>query len=376
MPRMVLVLPLVAGLVALGAGAHLRSFALVFLGLTLLCLAPIGLRRMATPATVAASVFATLAILEAALAVLRPAESPASTRIAERYREGMAMTDLGPLPAAGAYPIREVSRDGETLFDVTYTIGPDGFRVTPATPDDEAGRLDLFGCSFAFGEGLEDDETLAFALARSLGAEAANFGIIGGGPHQALALFESDVESEAEVNVLLTAPWHAQRVACKPSWSGGAPRFRLAAGGPVRDGVCPAQGAEPLHRALRHSRVFEVAETAYRVLRRESTTEAEIDLYVAVIARLAELSRQRGQDFVIAYIGADQLNGLPLDNAALTRRLEAATGAVVVDVSLAESAAALAPEYYIHELDRHPSALANAARAELLVPVLATMLKE
>jgi hypothetical protein len=123
---------------------------------------------------------------------------------------------------------------------------------------------------------------------------------------------------------------------------------------------------------------------AFDVLRRNSVSdEAQLALYVAVIERIAALSRERGQALVIAYIGTDELNGVPLDNAALMRRLEA-TGAVVVDVSLAPSSRQLSPDYYIPELDTcgepaadpycHPTALANEHRARLLAPVLKSIL--
>jgi hypothetical protein len=78
---------------------------------------------------------------------------------------------------------------------------------------------------------------------------------------------------------------------------------------------------------------------------------------------------------VIAYLATDSIGGVPLDNAALMRRL-AATGATVVDVSLAPSPGQLSPDYTIHELDNHPTALANEHRTELLAPVIAAILTQ
>jgi hypothetical protein len=365
---------LLGGLLVTGLGAHLPSFAMLFFGLALLCLVPIRLGRQVAVATAAASIFATLVVIELVLGVL-PADEPPATRPAgDRLRQNEAVTDLGHLPAADTYHMQQVTRDDEMLFDVTYTIGVDGFRITPEPADAGAGRLNLFGGSFAFGHGVEDDETLAFHLGRALGVEVRNFGINGGGPHQALAILESDRDTRGNVNVLLTAPWHGERIACGRPWSGGSPRYRLDHDGLVRDGVCPEEGATPLHRTLRQSMIFHVAERALGVLRRESIATAELDLLVAVIERMADLSGERGQAFVIAYIGADGVQGVPLDNAALMRRL-AATGATVVDVSLAASPKELSPDYYIHALDNHPTALANEHRAELLAPIIASILK-
>lgn len=366
---------LLGGLLVAGLGAYLPSFATLFFGLTLLCLVPIRLGRRVAVATVAASIFATLLVLEVVLAMLLAEEPPATRPTGDRFRKNEVVTDLGDLPAAGTYQMQQVTRDGETLFDVTYTIGADGFRLTPEPPDADAGRLNLFGGSFAFGHGVEDDETLAFELGRALGAEARNFGINGGGPHQALAILESGRDTQGSINILLTAAWHGERIACGRPWSGGSPRYRLDENGLVRDGVCPEEGVEPLHRTLRQSMIFDVVERANNVLWQESIAAAQLDLYVAVIERMAELSRARGQAFVIAYIGADSVRGVPLDNAALMRRL-AATGASVVDVSLAQSPEQPSPDYYIHEFDNHPTALANEHRAELLAPVIDPILKQ
>ena len=375
MSRIHLGLPIAGALLALALGAYLPSFALIFLGLALFCLVPIKLGRLATAATVAASGFATLAVIELAFTILWPPEPPVTWEAGDHLRHVEA-ADIGRAAQPGIYAVQRESRDGETIYAATYTIGEDGFRVTPGDGQGGARRIDLFGGSFAFGQGLEDDETLAYYLGLALGAETRNFGIVGGGPHEALAILESERDTEGVVNVLLTAAWHSVRIACMRPWSGGAPRFRLDPDGTlVRDGVCPEENATPLVRTLRHSEIFSVLERAYGVLGRESISESLYTLYVAVIDRIAALSRERGQALVIAYIGTESLHGVPLDNAALIRRLEAG-GAVVIDVSLAPSPGQLSADYYIHELDTHPTALANEHRAQLLAPVLESMLTQ
>jgi hypothetical protein len=373
MSRIPLALPIAGALLALALGTYLWSFALIFLGSALFCLVPIKLGRLATAATVAASGFATLAVIELAFTILWPPEPPVTWEAGDHLGH-VEVADIGRVAQPGIYSVQRVSRDGETLYAATYTIGEDGFRVTPGA--DGVRRINLFGGSFAFGQGLEDDETLAYHLGLALGAETRNFGIVGGGPHEALAILESERDTEGDVNVLLTAAWHSDRIACMRPWSAGAPRFRIDRDGTlVRDGVCPEENATPLVRTLRHAEIFSVLERAYGVLGRESTSESLYTLYVAVIDRIAALSRERGQALVIAYIGTGSLHGVPLDNAALIRRLEAG-GAVVVDVSLAPSSGQLSPDYYIHELDNHPTALANEHRALLLAPVLETILTQ
>jgi hypothetical protein len=311
------------------------------------------------------------------LALVRP---PGGSRLTEHeaseFTANRAVADVGRLPLPGRYPARLATLDGEPIYDVDYSISPDGFRVTPGQDDNDPMRINVFGGSFVFGQGLEDDETLPFHLARELGRETKNFGFMGWGPHQALVILESKRDTRGSVNVLLTAPWHAPRATCSPAWSGGTPRFRLAGDGSlVRDGFCPTRDMGWLGDWLWRLRVVVLAERVRSVLFRERTTRDQLDLYVSLIDRIAAISHDRGQELVVAYIGADELNGKRLDNDEIKIRL-AASGATVVDVSLAASEAELSPAYYLHELDRHPSALANEARARLLAPVLAPLVEE
>lgn len=73
---------------------------------------------------------------------------------------------LGYRPRPGAKVEARQWRDGEAVYDVTYTIDANGRRIVPV---DEAGRdrfLLLFGGSYTFGLGLHDDETLAYYTAK------------------------------------------------------------------------------------------------------------------------------------------------------------------------------------------------------------------
>ena len=49
------------------------------------------------------------------------------------------------------------SYDGETLYDVTYTIGENGLRIAPPIVSEQC--ILFFGGSFTFGYGVEDNQT-------------------------------------------------------------------------------------------------------------------------------------------------------------------------------------------------------------------------
>ncbi len=74
-------------------------------------------------------------------------------------------------------------RDG---CDWTFTTNERGQRITPENPTAESHpTVVLVGDSFAFGDGVSDDETVAAALAAH-GLHVENLGVTGYGPHQEL----------------------------------------------------------------------------------------------------------------------------------------------------------------------------------------------
>lgn len=84
--------------------------------------------------------------------------------------------------------------NGQTVYDVIYTTDYKGRRITPQNENTADTLILLFGCSFTFGEGLNDEETYAWKLSHLLGAkyQIYNYGFHGFGSHQMLSLFQSN----------------------------------------------------------------------------------------------------------------------------------------------------------------------------------------
>lgn len=99
----------------------------------------------------------------------------------------------------GAAPKRSASvtetktlKNGKPVFRATYTIDALGRRVTPVEATSDRKRFMLFfGCSFVFGEGLNDDQTLPYFIAHDAPCYAPyNYAFIGYGPQQTAALLQ------------------------------------------------------------------------------------------------------------------------------------------------------------------------------------------
>ena len=277
-----------------------------------------------------------------------------------RYNERVLGFGYRPIP--GVHTSRKLTSDGEVIYDVVYTIGEDGYRR-----DVNAEVFDAFiyGGSFTFGEGLNDDETIPYYLNEMYGIRTKNVGMHGYGLHQALHNVKHGITSSTPngVNILLTAPWHALRSACKPSYAGGTPRYEVASNGVELVGVCA--GDDVVSRVLAKSNIFSLASRALSNYKNR-ITDTDMDLYIAIIREIGRHSEENNARMIVAYMDAtsEQLASTVWTNESLINELSRFSE--VVDVTLADRREDLEAQYVIHELDVHPSAIANQKRAKIL----------
>ena len=190
-----------------------------------------------------------------------------------------------------------------TLFHVTYTITDAGVRGTRGNP---RGETWLFaGCSFTFGEGVEDDETLPARFSEQLGWEAnvVNLAASGYGPNQMLRMLETGRLGGAGApvkHVIYQAiPHHVVRAAGRVDWNLGGPSYRIS-GDTVRF-------AGPFHesaaiRALEILRASDLGRLLDRRYRARPASDAEIELYGRIVERAAALAeRKLGARFTILF---------------------------------------------------------------------------
>jgi hypothetical protein len=152
--------------------------------------------------------------------------------------------DVGFIAKAGRHVTSRKLLGDRVIYDAVYTTGPDHFRVVPNANEKPDRCVLLFGDSFTFGEGVNDDETSAAQIVKkSEGRVAAkNLGISGWGPHQFLAglqsgRFQRAITCTPTDAFYLMIPTHIARAAGRGVWDAHGPLFLLGADGrPVRHG--------------------------------------------------------------------------------------------------------------------------------------------
>lgn len=291
-------------------------------------------------------------LAETATAVYRRTLSP-KTGLTLQYSPSTHLTD-DPVLGYAAIPGARVSalrkRFDTTLYDVVYTISDRGVRVTPGNP---AGETWLFmGCSFTFGEGVNDDETLPAQFSEKLGRQAnvVNLGLNGYGPHHMLRMLETGRLAGAAApvkHVIYQAlSSHAARSAGRATWGLTSPSY-IVSGDTVRY-TGPFYGS----RGLRTIEIVRKSALGRFLLERyyydAPLTADDIDLYARIVERAAVLAEKNlGARFSILFWDDD-------DDGTTKRifdRLEA-TGLPVI------RATSLVPRHDLDSLripyDRHP----------------------
>ena len=274
--------------------------------------------------------------------------------------------EFGSGARPGTYRAHKIAPNGLDVFNVEYDIGSDGFRTTSGKID-VAHRVNFFGGSFTFGEALQSGETLPSHFKSFLSDYyVKNFGFHGYGAHEALAILESDHDTKGDINFLLTAPWHAERMRCiAGSSSSSSPVYRLNKYDKVmRSGNCLSEinSGNSFKRDF-HELTYIVGGSKLATLynrtskrKAESIRDDEIDLYIKVIAKISFLSKNRGQKFIVGYIKSenDYFKDTKFSNSIIMDRIRKA-GAHVIDMTLSVDAETLLDKYVVHpEYERHP----------------------
>ena len=217
-------------------------------------------------------------------------------------------TFLGYQPKAGTHNHLIIS-NGKILINSTYTIGKDGFRVTPReSNNDYTKNINLFGGSYTFGWGLNDNETLPYFLQKNLqNWNVKNFAINGYGVHQMLAQIENNPKILKDVNILITNNFHTLRSSCKKDYSFGTPKYIIDDNHNLkRSGYCgnlfltKFQLPKIFGSIINRSEIKKLLDKVF--VKPNDINSMDIDIYISIIKRIKELIDENNQEFFVGYI--------------------------------------------------------------------------
>jgi len=265
-------------------------------------------------------------------------------------------------------------RDGQIVYDVTYTIDAQRHRVTDGNKLAPCTIL-FFGDSFMFGTAVEDNETLPNQLLAQAGirCRGVNYGFHEYGPHQMLRTLETVPPAEMASDCVPAAfttllPDHGRRARGLFYWARFAPRYDLTADGRVL-------AAGRLHRfsgrltswaafrrellgVLRGSALFDRLYQYPELVDRDEARYTDA-LLIGLITRAADIIRERFHVRLTVIGWDDEQRHLRPILAELSDR---GVDAIDKDTLLAGP---WSPDYLIAG-DGHPSAKANRQIAAAL----------
>jgi len=279
-----------------------------------------------------------------------------------------------------ASPTGLFHRPGGLLFDTTYTIDSNGLRVAPPyRKEGLAGTALFFGCSFTFGEGLKDNETLPYQVGElSRGRyRTLNFGFQGYSPAQMLSelelgMVQKVVDTTPQYAFYVAIPTHVWRVAGRVAWAQRTPRYVLESNGNLHlaghfDNRQDLGSRLGLSRDSRlRGQLNKSAMWRMLPMLDPSVNDDDIRLYFAVVGRAQELLKAQYPNIQFRVILHPAMVGEPDRPVYETLRDGFRQRGIPVDLveDILPGYKIDRSAYILNPRDAHPSALSNRLLAE------------
>jgi hypothetical protein len=304
------------------------------------------------------SVLFSLAVVEACLYCVTKSQIIITRTTPEAWR--LNAMGLGSFPVPNTATEFKEFLNGRVIADVTYRTDACGLREIPTAVQGRLHKVAFFGCSFMYGHGVEDDQTLPYYFVRAAGGtfEGFNFAGEGWGPHQMLREIESGfvrrVAGAPDLAIYEAIPDHLRRVAGRAPWEDG-PKYELC------------QGDEACYRGAFHSAYYE---TCRHWLDKSWTGKfienhfvklsqpSDIPLFLAVLKRTRSLLEENGTRFVIVLWDQNELAETMMKTLRANQFDVIALSSIFRESDLKIDT--------LTQLDRHPSPATNKAIATYL----------
>jgi hypothetical protein len=318
---------------------------------------------------------AMVGLLDVAALVLRapPGGGLVQTILPAGYRVYLRDAELGYAPAPGDIEDVAETADARIIYQVRYSIGADGLRITPGSSAAGGDSAVFLGDSVTFGDGVNDSETLAaqFAAARP-GWRVSNAALSGYGTHQMLRALETGrvtglLGDGARVIVYSAITDHLVRLQGLRPWDLFGPHYILRDGQPVYQGPFHSAAGGLALRFAGRSALFDLVHDIVTA-RQISAAMTDPTLFGAMVQRARDLARDRYHAKFVVLLWDVPAPGEADDQASSAAMADELLRRGVAFRRISE----IVPDIrqrgddYQLPLDHHPTALLNQTLARAL----------
>ena len=262
--------------------------------------------------------------------------------------------------------------DDQVIYDVTYTIDDNGLRRGPDI--DSAECVLFFGGSYAFGEGVDDNQTIPWLAGKELNIRTVNYGFHGYGPHQMLANIQqgrvgrtSDCKPIAAIYVLIDD--HIFRSAGKASWDTDGPEFIInAAGRAEQTGTfSDDQGQWSAFSQKADSKFAKSIAYQHFVTNRRKFEESDIELLISIVVTAKEALQINNPQLQFMVLHWDYSVG---EHTEVIQQALQAENIAIYPLSHRITDLHSNPKKYRLPVDGHPNPDAQSAAADYVADIL------
>jgi hypothetical protein len=203
-----------------------------------------------------------------------------------------------------AFTVTAIRKNNDTLiYRVSYTF-ENGIRKTPFTNTESRRFAWFLGCSFTFGDGLHDTQTLPFYFDEYTNPryQVVNLGFSGYGPHQALKLTEEKLLktkniADSSVAFFTFIPDHFLRAAGNMEWDTAGPWYEIENDSLVFKGSFNEKFYRSQNYLLKRLRAVWNNAYLYRTFFAPKVKPEDVDRTLAILKQMQMRLKERGIAF-------------------------------------------------------------------------------
>jgi hypothetical protein len=289
----------------------------------------------------------------------------------------------------GSCIARKITRKGDTVYQATYTILPGvdtGKRPVNRRisfmDTGHARKVVFLGCSFTFGQGLDDSASLPWQLGKMNNMHTVNLGTTGYGIHQVYQLFKEQFDTTSNHQQIFVYSFlydHILRANGLYDWNLQGPLFRMSGDSLVNTGPMINQVDIAKQRYIHYASLLGTFSFLKDMLGRvevnarvRKLTQADYDKCFQMIRKMAEAIRRTGGQLIVVNWDNDnwanlEIKGLPVD--MINKKLNDLAAADVQLVNVSSILDYNDSRNFIAR-DGHPAAIANIAIARHIARII------